>query len=81
MRQEALPSTSTPTSPPQQRQVTVKRRDSARRHTLANGVDYNMVTHGLLVLSCYCIFSNPFHIKNLTEELEENSDIYIISLS
>lgn len=44
MRQEAIPSTSTPTSPPQQRQVTVKRRDSARRHTLANGVDYNMVT-------------------------------------
>lgn len=43
MRQEALPSTSTPTSPPQQRQVTVKRRDSARRHTLANGVDYNMI--------------------------------------
>ncbi|XP_061164714.1 suppressor APC domain-containing protein 2-like [Saccostrea echinata] len=43
LRQEAVPSTSTPTSPPQQRQVTVKRRDSARRHTLANGVDYNMI--------------------------------------
>ncbi|XP_048778401.1 suppressor APC domain-containing protein 2-like isoform X2 [Ostrea edulis] len=43
LRQEAVPSTSTPTSPPQQRQATVKRRDSARRHTLANGVDYNMI--------------------------------------
>ncbi|KAK3088026.1 hypothetical protein FSP39_013661 [Pinctada imbricata] len=35
--------TSTPSSPPRQRSVTVKRRDSARRHTLANGVDYNMI--------------------------------------